>query len=415
MRLLHTSDWHLGQTLHQFERSHEHTRFLAWLLDTLVAEEVDALLIAGDVFDNANPSSQSQAQFYRFLTEARHRLPRLVIVVIAGNHDSPGRLEAPSPFLALFDAHVIGQIRRVSGEVEVDRLLLPLRGRSGDVEAWCIAMPFLRPADVPRVEGLEEGSDAYLAGIEAVHRLALQRALARRRPGQTLVAMGHCHLSGGQVSQESERRIVIGGAEALSTAIFDPAIAYVALGHLHLAQCVGRDPTRRYSGSPLPLSFSEIHYPHQVVVVDLDGDAPPRIRALHVPRAVELLRVPVTPAAVEEALAALEALQLLGGPEEDWPYLQVRIRLGQPEPGLRARVDAALAGKPVRLARIETTHARPADEAAPSGLSVDELEALGPADFFRRLYAHRYGDAPPAELMAAFDELLAAPGHPADL
>ncbi|MBK7847308.1 MAG: exonuclease SbcCD subunit D C-terminal domain-containing protein [Zoogloea sp.] len=410
MRLLHTSDWHLGQTLHQFERSHEHVAFLAWLLDTLEAEAVDALLIAGDVFDNANPSSQSQTQLYRFLTEARRRVPWLNIVIIAGNHDSPGRLEAPLPFLALLDAHVVGQTVRTAGEVDLERLLVPLKGQGGEVEAWCMAMPFLRPADVPRVEGAE---DAYLAGIELLHRQVLDVALARRRPGQALVAMGHCHMTGGEVSVESERRIVVGGAEALSASLFDPAIAYVALGHLHLAQCIGKDPTRRYCGSPLPLSFSEIHYPHQVVLVDLDGESVASVRDVRVPRAVELLRVPARPASVDEALAALEALALPDGPEAGWPYLQVRVRLDQPEPGLRARVEAALAGKPVRLARIETTYARRADEAAAPALSVDELEALGPADFFQRLYAHRFGDAPPAELMGAFNDLLASPTSPA--
>lgn len=97
MRLLHTSDWHLGQTLHNFERGYEHQRFLDWLLDTLVMEQVDVLLVAGDVFDNANPSAASQKQLYVFLQQARARLPALQLVVVAGNHDSAGRLEAPAP------------------------------------------------------------------------------------------------------------------------------------------------------------------------------------------------------------------------------------------------------------------------------------------------------------------------------
>ena len=99
MRLLHTSDWHLGQSLHNFERHYEHQRFLDWLLDTVVSERADALLIAGDIFDNANPSSASQKQLYRFLQRARERVPHLNLIVIAGNHDSPGRLEAPGPLL----------------------------------------------------------------------------------------------------------------------------------------------------------------------------------------------------------------------------------------------------------------------------------------------------------------------------
>jgi exonuclease SbcD len=406
MRVLHTSDWHLGQTLHQFDRSYEHERFLAWLLDSLVAEDVDGLLIAGDVFDNANPSAAAQAQLYRFLTEARRRVPHLNIVMTAGNHDSPGRLEAPAPFLKLLCANVVGQVAQSEDGSHFNRLVVPLTNRHGQVSAWCIAMPFLRPSDVPRVDDAE---DPYMAGVDAIYQGAFEIANKKREVGQAIIAIGHCHLAGGSVSEESERRIVIGGAEALSADIFNDAIAYVALGHLHRAQTIGGDPTRRYCGSPLPMSFSEIHYPHQVVVLDLDGEAVANIRELHVPRFVDLLRVPAKPASLEAAVAELAALELAERPEAEWPYLQVRIELTQPEPALRAQIETAVAGKPVRLARIETSYARHgAVEVAPT-ISVDELNSLAPIDFFQRLYTHRYGEAASAELVTAFSELINAP------
>ena len=402
MRLLHTSDWHLGQTFHQFERSYEHQSFLAWLLGTLERESVDGLLIAGDVFDNANPSAAAQSMLYRFLTEARRRVPHLNIVLTAGNHDSPGRLEAPAPFLSLFDARVVGQVARDDAGVQVEQLVHPLKNREGQIAAWCIAMPFLRPADVPRID---DASDPYMAGIEALYRQAFEVAFAKREAGQAIIAMGHCHMTGSETSDESERRIVVGGAEALPANLFDAAIDYVALGHLHLPQKIKGDPTRRYSGSPLPMSFSEIHYPHQVVVFDLDGAAVTNIREIHVPRRVDLLKVPASARPLDEVLTALAALELPEKPEEEWPYLQVRVQLTQPEPGLRAQIDAVLADKPVRLARIETTYPKSnADETA-TALSVDELHALAPADFFEKLYLHRFGEAPPAELMSAFNEL----------
>ena len=131
MKLLHTSDWHLGQSLNQFDRSFEHAQFLSWLLDTLESEQVDTLLIAGDVFDNTNPSAASQTQLYQFLTQARQRVPHLGIVMTAGNHDSPGRLEAPAPFVSLFDARVVGQI-------EVGERAAPFQVHSatGDSLSW---------------------------------------------------------------------------------------------------------------------------------------------------------------------------------------------------------------------------------------------------------------------------------------
>jgi exonuclease SbcD len=412
MRLLHTSDWHLGQTLHNFERTWEHQCFLDWLLETIVAEQADVLLVAGDVFDNANPSAAAQKQLYRFLQQARSRAPQLDIVIIAGNHDSPGRLEAPAPLLEAHGTSVIGHVvRGEDGEIDLERLLVPLHGRDGAVEAWCLAIPFLRPGDLPRAaaaEGEETAPDPYLNGIALLYRQAFALAQSKRQPGQAILAMGHCHMVGGAASLESERRIVIGGAEALSASIFDPALAYAALGHLHLAQRVGQQEHLRYCGSPLPLSFAETGYRHQVLRVDLAEGAPCAVSALMVPRAVDLLRVPPQPAPLEQALAALEALELAPLPPHAQPFLEVRVLLDGPEPGLRARIEAALDGKPVRLAKIEPARRQQEGGEQAGAMSLDQLAQLRPDDIFRRLYLQRYGDEAPADQLDAFAELMLA-------
>lgn len=414
MRLLHTSDWHLGQTLHHHDRTHEHQHFLDWLLDTLEAEATDLLLVAGDLFDTANPSAAAQRQLYRFLTEARRRRPHLAIVMIGGNHDSPARLEAPAPFLDWFGAACVGQVHRLpDGTIDVEPLVVPVRDATGGIAAWCLAIPFLRPSDVPRVQAAQDdadpAADPYPAGVAALYRSALELALARRQPGQPIVALGHCHMRDGEVSEDSERRIVIGGAQALPAGIFDPAIAYVALGHLHRPQKVGRHEHIRYSGSPLPMSFSEIHYAHQVVSARLDGETLAEWRAIPVPRPVDLMRVPLTPRPVEQALDALRALDLPPLPDHLQPYLQVRVALDGPEPTLRAQIEAALDGKPVRLARIEVSAAAAAGDTAAPMLSLDDLNRLDPAAVFASLYRERHGAEAPATLAAALAELLHAP------
>ncbi|MBM4200225.1 MAG: exonuclease subunit SbcD, partial [Gammaproteobacteria bacterium] len=318
MRFLHTSDWHLGQSFHQFERTYEHRQFLDWLVDTIEAEQPDALLISGDIFDNANPSAAAQRQFYRFLSTARARAPHLEVVLIGGNHDSPGRLEAPSPLFDAFDITAIGHVtRRSDGSIDLDRLLVPLHDRTGEVRAWCLAVPYLRPGDVPASDGVH----GYADGVARLYRELLDRALSHREPGQALLAMGHCHMHGGAVSEDSERRIVIGGAEALPADIFDPRLAYVALGHLHRAQTVAAREGLRYCGSPLPMSFTEIDYPHQILRIDLDGEQLGAVHTLRVPRAVDLLRVPPRPEGLDAALAALAALQLPPRPPEAQPYV----------------------------------------------------------------------------------------------
>ena len=409
MRLLHTSDWHLGQTLHDFERTGEHRRFLDWLAATLEAQAVDALLVSGDVFDTANPPAAAQALLDRFLREAKARVPHLGIVIVAGNHASPARLEAPAPLLQAFDACVVGQPRRgADGEFDPAPLVVPLRNRHGSVAAWCLAVPYLRPGDVPRVE--TEG-DAFAAGVAELYRQAYAHAASLRQPGQAIVAMGHCHMSGGQVSELSERRLVVGGAEALPADLFDAGIAYVALGHLHLAQRVGGRDDRRYAGSPLPMSFAEVDYPHQAVCVELDGERLQQVRSLRVPRFLDLLRVPeAAPAPVAEVLDALRSLNLPERPRDEQPLLQVRVRLEAPEPGLRASVEAAVAGKPLRLARIETSYPGRATDAVPGDAEAfEDLGRLAPKDIFRRVYERQFQGPPPEALLAAFAELLHEP------
>jgi exonuclease SbcD len=219
--------------------------------------------------------------------------------------------------------------------------------------------------------------------------------------------MGHCHMVDGQASLESERRIVIGGTEALPASMFDPAIAYAALGHLHLAQRVGKKDHLRYSGSPLPLSFAELGYQHQVLRIDLDGPVASAVTPLFVPRAVELLRVPAQPAPLPQVLAALEALACTPDlPPQCWPYLEVRVLQDGPEPGLRAQVEAAIAGKSVRLAKIEPTRKTRARADGADALTLDQLAQLQPDDIFRRLWQQRFDTEAPQEQLTAFAELM---------
>lgn len=409
MRLLHTSDWHLGQTFHNFDRRHEHDSFLNWLLDTLEAEQADALLIAGDVFDNSNPSADSQRQFYRFLTDAKRRVPDLDIVVIAGNHDSAGRLEAPAPLLEVFDATAIGYTRYPQADIQLDRLVVPLRNRDGEIAAWCLAIPFLRPGDVPRVE---TDGDPYPEGVKRLYQQTLEVALSRRENGQAIVALGHCHMTGGQTSEDSERRIVIGGLGELPVEMFDPAIAYVALGHLHRAQKVGGQERVRYSGSPLPMSFTEIDYRHQVVRIDLDGDSVVEITSIPVPRPVRLLRIPAQPAPIDEVLDALKALDLPDSLSSDvWPYLQVRVQSNTFDPTVRTRIDQILEKKPVRLVGIEPPSRQRGEGSTTAFQSIDEIKRLRPDKIFRELCLQELQREPSAELLTAFAELLMADGE----
>ncbi|WP_136064379.1 exonuclease SbcCD subunit D C-terminal domain-containing protein [Modicisalibacter radicis] len=392
MKLLHTADWHLGQTFHGQERHVEHRAFLDWLLATLEARRPDALLVAGDLFDVVNPSLRAQELLYDFIVEAHRRLPALDIVLIAGNHDSGNRVELPAPLMKRLNTHALGRVHwRDDGTLDAARLLVPLSDASGETRAWCLALPFLRPAEVTgrtRPSGPEDERPDYVAGINAVHEQLIDAARERRAPGQALVAMSHAHLRGAAVSEGSERPIVIGGEESLPASLFPADIAYVALGHLHRPQQVG-EARIRYSGSPIPLDFSEVDYPHQVVEVILEGETLAATETLPIPRSVALERL--GPADLEAVLAELDALEEDPGlPVERWPWLELRIDLDGPQPDLRARVDAALEGRALRLLRIHTRYPKARGEASAS--RRETLDSLGPRALFTRAWEEEYGE-----------------------
>jgi len=403
MRLFHTSDWHLGQTLHGQERDFEHACFLDWLLGQLKLRQPDALLIAGDIFDTVNPPVKAQERLYDFIVQAHEQQPKLNIVMIAGNHDSGSRIELPAPLMRRLRTHALGRVQWLDeGVLDSDRLLIPLTNARGKVTAWCLALPFLRPAEVT---GAHLGDD-YLRGIRQVHERLIEAALERRKPGQALIAVSHAHMAGGSISEDSERSLIIGNAEALPASLFSKDISYVALGHLHKPQRVNREERIRYSGSPIPLSFSEIGYQHQILEIELDGTTLASVESRLVPRAVHLQRLGPAPLSeILEHLADLPVIDLLEDPQRQ-PWLEIRVQLDEPQPDLRQQLETALQGKAVRLVRIGAEYA---GNRAGEDLDEDALVELGqmtPHELFSRAWAQAYGSAVDDQTLADFALLL---------
>ena len=406
LRLFHTADWHLGHSLHGVSRQPEHQRFLDWLLEELQHKQADALIVAGDIFDSANPSAAAQAQLYEFLVKARTLLPSLNIVLIGGNHDSASRLDAPSPILNALGVSVVGGLVRDGDGIAWDRLIVPLTDAAGEVKAWCGAMPFLRNADLPATDG--EENEPLIAGVKSLYAQLFRELQARAVQGQSLLMTGHCYMVNGCVSELSERKILGGNQHALPVELFPADIAYVALGHLHLAQQVGANEHIRYSGSPIPLSFDESHYPHQVIQVDIKAGQPPVTAAVKIPRSVELLRIPNGKdfAELSAVLAQLEQMDFDDGlPVELRPFVELRIRLDQPEPGLRQQVEAVIAQLPVRLLKISSAYA--GSDKSLADIKIEErLEELPPLDVFQRCYHNKFDREAPENMTALFNELL---------
>jgi exonuclease SbcD len=398
VRLLHTSDWHLGQTLHDVDRSGEHRAFLDWLTDLCERERVHALLVSGDVFDVSNPPAAAVSLLAQFLVTLWSRIERLQIVVVGGNHDSAHRLETSEPFLrALERLHVLGALPRRDGAIDAERALIRIEG-DGE-SALVAAIPFLRAADL-KAEELH--ADPSLP-VRRVHEELLGAARARLRPGEPLVVMGHLFVSGGAPSSE---RQLVGGGGGRPPHPQPSDVAYAALGHLHRPQAIGA--RLRYSGAPIPLSFDEAAHAQEVVVVELSGGALASARGVPTPRTRPLLCIPATgPAPLEEVLAQLRALPPRGDLADHLvPLLEARVLLAAPEPSLRSQLDAALEGRAARL--VSWRVARTGDGAGlGDGSPGAALSDLDPIEVFRRRWSSRFEGEPPAELLAAFDVLLA--------
>ena len=403
MRLFHTSDWHLGQNLHGQDRDFEHACFLAWLLTQLSEQQPDVLLIAGDIFDTVNPPVKAQERLYDFIVSAHEQQPKLTIVMIAGNHDSGSRIELPAPLMRRLRTHALGRVLWLDdGELDAERLLIPLPDADGETAAWCLALPFLRPAEVT---GAHLGDD-YLRGIGQVHEWLIAAANAKRTPGQALIAISHAHMAGGSVSEDSERSLIIGNAEALPASLFGPSISYVALGHLHKPQRVNGEERIRYCGSPIPLSFSEIGYQHQILDVTLEGEILVSVEPRLIPRAVNLQRIgPLPLADILTQLADLPDTDLLADTQRQ-PWLEVRVKLDEPQPDLRQQIETALQGKSVRLVRISADYAGSGSRASDDDARLIELDQLTPQELFSRAWQDNYGSEADEQTLKDFAVLL---------
>ena len=410
LKVFHTADWHLGQSFFGFDRDFEHAAFMDWLLQELQARRPDALLVAGDVFDSINPSAQSQRRYYNFLARAHALLPDLQIVITAGNHDAGARLEAPNELLNSLNVTVVGTVNRdENGALDLQKFLVPLKNPEGVVEAIVLAVPFLRPSDVP---ALTDAPDPYLDGIRELYRLVTDAALQLKTslyPTAAIVAMGHCHLSGGIESTNSERRLVIGGAEALNADTFSTDIAYVALGHLHKPQHF-REGSVRYCGSPIPLSFAETGYEHQILRLEFQSGQLIAIDPLLIPRTASLRTVPNHGAkSIDEILVELTAMEFVSSlPPEQHPFLEVRVLEDRPDPTRRKRIEEVLEGKPVRLASIKVESAARRIEAGDQFVDQEhfDLKTINPEEIFLSAHLEKYGSPANEALINAFREIM---------
>lgn len=273
MKILHTSDWHIGSTLYGRKRYDESEQFLHWLVETIENHSVEALLVAGDIFDTSTPSNTAQELYYRFLNEVSRTTCRHVIVT-GGNHDSPSFLDAPKALLKAFNVYVVGS----AAEREEDKVFV-LKDADNNPEVIVCAVPFLRDRDVRQSsegESYRDKENRLVEGIISHYQKVYEEACKERNElGKSLpiIGMGHLFIAGSSIYKRSaetngERDLYVGSL-GLVPADRLPPFDYFALGHLHIPQKVAGCETIRYSGSPMAMNFDEIHQQKSVVIVDI--------------------------------------------------------------------------------------------------------------------------------------------------
>ena len=393
MRLLHTSDWHLGQHFMGKSRQAEHQALIAWLLEQVAEHQVDAVLIAGDIFDTGTPPSYAR-ELYNQLVVRLHEAG-VALLLLGGNHDSPATLGESRELLARLGTTVIAATHE---DISTQVIVLPQR--NGKPGCLVCAIPFVRPRDVLQSQAGQSAEDKQQSLQQAIqqHYVAVDAAARAKMAalGITLpiVATGHLTTVGASTS-ESVREIYVGALEAFPTSAFPPA-DYIALGHIHRPQKVGGLEHIRYCGSPIPLGFDEAKQQKEMLLVDLDADGLKAVTVLPVPRFQGLVAISGN---LETLAGAIGAAAAEGTTRERPTWLEVTVAEDDYLADLPARIDALTAGWPVEVLRIRRQRGNAA--ARLDAAASETLDELSPHDVFaRRLQQEELSD----DLRSALNE-----------
>ena len=389
MRILHTSDWHLGQHFMGRSRQAEHQALIDWLLQQVQQQAVDAVLLAGDIFDTGAPPSYARELYNQLVVRLHDAHCRLIL--LGGNHDSVATLEESRPLLAYLGCTVIPAVQE-----DLSRQLITLHDAAGNPAALLCAVPFIRARDVLQSQAGQSAEEKQLglqqaiaAHYQALYQLAREHgeALGLQLP---ILASGHLTTVGAS-SSESVRDIYVGALDAFPTNAFPP-FDYIALGHIHRPQLVGGHAHIRYSGSPLPLSFDELGQDKQMLLIETGERAELNITALPVPCFQPLASLRGTLAQLQQAIP--QALAGLAADQHLW--LEITVEGDDYLSDLQGRIQVMLDGQPAELLRLRRARSQQAVSMQSERSTLDELS---PQEVFERRLQLEELEAPLADAL----------------
>jgi exonuclease SbcD len=396
MKILHTADWHIGKKLHKHYLYEDFDLFINWLIKLITEQEIEAVLISGDVFDLANPSAEARKQYYRALLQLRKTNCQLIIT--GGNHDSPSMLDAPKEILNELKVTVIGGM-----PYKIEECLIPLQNKKGENELIVAALPFLRDSDLRSIDEevvYENRIEAIRKGIEATFTKAAKTS-KDLYPELPVLAMGHLYAAGIE-SSDSERDIQIGNQAAFQASQFGTEFSYVALGHIHKPQRVNAQIPTFYSGSALPLSFSERKDEKRLLLIDTENGFEPE--SIAIPSFRKLIRINGSIAEIQQKLFSLESQGSLTN------LIEVELKEVNYDANLIAQLDDLVTNFEQANFEIVKHRATFKNQLRESGKlfeSHQHLEDLKPQEVFQKLLAqHSYAEEIKEKVNIAFQELL---------
>jgi len=400
IRVLHTSDWHIGRTLCGRKRYEEFEAFLAWLSEKIQQNEIDALLVAGDVFDISTPNNRAQELYYRFLCRVAASSCRHVVIV-AGNHDSPSFLNAPRELLKALDVYVIGSaIEPTEDEV------LVLCNKQDVPELIVCAVPYLRDRDI-RVaevgESVEDKERKLIDGIRNHYKIVAALAEQKRKElgiDIPIVAMGHLFTAGGQtVDGDGVRELYVGSLTHVTAGVFPACFDYLALGHLHVPQIVNDSENIRYSGSPLPMGFGEAKQQKSVCQIEFHNTTT-SVELIDVPVFQKLERVKGDLGGILSRILELSATGFKG-------WLEVIYEGDEVISNLRERMETAIAGTQMEILQVKNN--RIIDRVLRQIHEDETLDDLNVNDVFERCLAvHEVPEEQRRELLRTYQETISS-------
>lgn len=378
MKILHTSDWHLGQNFYNKSRKNEHERFLQWLLEQVTEHNIDAIIVAGDIFDTSTPPSYAREMYNKFVVDSSKIGCQLVL--LGGNHDSVSVLKETQKLLKYMGADVIPNTNEDHATQVVE-----LKGKNGDVEALVCAIPFIRPRDVltsqagvTGVERQKQLGDAIKQHYQSVYDAAVEkRATFENSEHMPIIATGHLTAMGVQQS-DSVRDIYVGNLDGFAADGF-PDADYIALGHIHRPQVVAKREYIRYCGSPIPLSFDELKSQKQVCVVEF-VEGVRTICQLPVPTFQPLAEIKGDLSEIESQLN-----QYIGLDSEQSVWLSIEVQAQDYLSDLQERMRSLTDGLNVEV--LQLRRARERRNQALEQESAETLSELSPMDVFSKRIA----------------------------